>query len=126
MKHRLPIACRARAAIRCPLPKIIILNDLLSAGEHNNLGKIYESWGRNDLAAQQSRSALIQDPGSVSSFFMLATSALSANVLVITAPPYEGVFCEQGGDLRMLHGGQSEGTGGHEEGYLHRVHRSHP
>ena len=39
----------------CSLPRIIILNDPLSAEEHNNLGRIYESQEKYDLAAQQYR-----------------------------------------------------------------------
>ncbi|MGE5808366.1 MAG: hypothetical protein ACM32I_04495, partial [Nitrospirota bacterium] len=42
----------------CSLPRIIILNDPLSPEEHNNLGSIYESQGKFDLAAQQYREAL--------------------------------------------------------------------
>lgn len=55
----------------CSLPKIIILNDPLSAEEHDNLGRIYESQGKFDLAAQQYRSALRQDSKSLSSLLLL-------------------------------------------------------
>jgi tetratricopeptide (TPR) repeat protein len=55
----------------CSLPKIIILNDPLSAAEHDNLGRIYESQGKFDLAAQQYRSALKQDSKSLPSLLLL-------------------------------------------------------
>jgi Tfp pilus assembly protein PilF len=55
----------------CSLPRIIILNDPLSPEEHNNLGSIYESQGKFDLAAQQYREALKKEPKSVSSLLLL-------------------------------------------------------
>lgn len=55
----------------CSLPKIIILTDPLSAEEHNNLGRIYESQGKFDLAAQQYRSALKQDSKFLTSLLLL-------------------------------------------------------
>ena len=55
----------------CSFPKIIILHDPLSAEEHNNLGRIYESQGKFDLAAQQYRAALKQDPKSLPSLLLL-------------------------------------------------------
>jgi tetratricopeptide (TPR) repeat protein len=55
----------------CSLPKIIILNDPLSAEEHNNLGRIYESQGKFDLAAQQYQEALKKDRKSVPSLLLL-------------------------------------------------------
>ncbi len=55
----------------CSLPRIIILNDPLSAAEHDKLGRIYESQGKLDLAAQQYQAAIKQDPKSVSSYLLL-------------------------------------------------------
>jgi tetratricopeptide (TPR) repeat protein len=55
----------------CSLPRIIILNDPLSAEEHNNLGKIYESQEKYDLAAQQYREALKKDKKSVPALLLL-------------------------------------------------------
>jgi tetratricopeptide (TPR) repeat protein len=55
----------------CSLPRIIILNDPLSADEHNNLGKIYESQGKFDLAARQYREALKKDKKSVTALLLL-------------------------------------------------------
>src|SRR5512135_1576500 len=55
----------------CSLPRIIILNDPLSAEEHDKLGGIYESQGKFDLAAQQYREALRKEPKSVSSLLHL-------------------------------------------------------
>ena len=55
----------------CSFPRIIILNDPLSAEEHDKLGRIYESQGKFDLAAQQYEAAIKQDPKSVSSYLLL-------------------------------------------------------
>jgi tetratricopeptide (TPR) repeat protein len=55
----------------CSFPRIIIINDPLSAGEHEKLGKIYESHAEYDLAAQQYRQALEKDPHMVSSLLLL-------------------------------------------------------
>ncbi len=56
----------------CSLPRIIILNDPLSVEEHNNLGRIYQSQGKLDLAEQQYREALKKDPKSAASLLLLA------------------------------------------------------
>lgn len=81
MNHRGPFARPARFSLfifttllflyGCSLPRIIILNDPLSAEEHNNLGRIYESQGKFDLAARQYRSALKQDSKSLPSLLLL-------------------------------------------------------
>jgi len=55
----------------CSLPKIIFLNDPLSPAEHDNLGRIYESQEKFDLAVQQYKAALKQDPKSLSSLLLL-------------------------------------------------------
>jgi len=57
--------------VGCSLPRIIIINDPLSAGEHDNLGRIYESQGKPELAAQQYRAALKKDPKSAPSLLLL-------------------------------------------------------
>ena len=46
----------------CSLPKIIILHDPLSVEEHNNLGQIYESQQKYELAAEQYHEALKKTP----------------------------------------------------------------
>jgi tetratricopeptide (TPR) repeat protein len=79
--HRRPYATCTRSAIivlaslvalvGCSLPRIIIINDPLSIEEHNNLGRIYESQGKFELAAQQYRAALKKDPRSASSLLLL-------------------------------------------------------
>ena len=56
----------------CSLPRIIILNDPLSAEEHAKLGRVYEAQGKPDLAAQQYEAAVKRDPKSVSSLLLLA------------------------------------------------------
>jgi tetratricopeptide (TPR) repeat protein len=55
----------------CSLPRIVILNDPLSAEEHDKLGAIYESQGKLELAAQQYQEALDKEPKSVSSLLHL-------------------------------------------------------
>ncbi len=55
----------------CSLPKIIILHDPLSAEEHNNLGRIYESQNNFEQAMQQYHSALKKDPNFVPSLLLL-------------------------------------------------------
>ena len=45
----------------CSLPKIIVLHDPLSADEHLQLGSIYESQGKTELAREQYRTATVQD-----------------------------------------------------------------
>ncbi len=55
----------------CSIPKIIILHDPLSVEEHDNLGRIYESQQKYELAAEQYRAALKKDPKSVSSLLLL-------------------------------------------------------
>lgn len=55
----------------CSFPKIIILHDPLSADEHAQLGRIYESQGKEDLALQQYRAALKKDPKHAQSWLLL-------------------------------------------------------
>jgi Tfp pilus assembly protein PilF len=55
----------------CSLPRIIILHDPLSAEEHDNLGRIYESQGKPDLALEQYREALKKDKKHVPSLLLL-------------------------------------------------------
>lgn len=56
----------------CSLPRIIILNDPLSAEEHSNLGRIYEAQQKFELAAQQYRDALEKDRKYVPALLLLA------------------------------------------------------
>lgn len=55
----------------CSLPRIIVLNDPLSVEEHNNLGRIYETQEKYELAAQQYREALNKDKKSVPALLLL-------------------------------------------------------
>lgn len=55
----------------CSLPRIIILHDPLSADEHDRLGRIYESQGKQDLALRQYEAALKKDPGHAPSLLLL-------------------------------------------------------
>jgi Tfp pilus assembly protein PilF len=67
-----PVAPRVRVvalavAVMCAsgCAHFVILNDPLSAAEHNDLGVSYESRGENDLARQQYQAALHKDPSLV-------------------------------------------------------------
>ena len=55
----------------CSLPKIIVLHDPLTAEEHDNLGRIYESQGKFDIAAEQYREALKLDKTHLPSLLLL-------------------------------------------------------
>ncbi len=55
----------------CSLPRITMLHDPLTAGEHDDLGQIYESEGKPDLALEQYREALEQDRKHVPSLLLL-------------------------------------------------------
>lgn len=47
----------------CALPRIVILNDPLSAQEHNDLGVVYEQKGMYDLAEKEYRQAIAKEKG---------------------------------------------------------------
>jgi tetratricopeptide (TPR) repeat protein len=55
----------------CSLPRIIVLHDPLTPEEHDNLGRIYESQGKADLALEQYREALRQDKRHLPSLLLL-------------------------------------------------------
>jgi tetratricopeptide (TPR) repeat protein len=55
----------------CSLPRIIVLHDPLTAEEHDNLGSIYESQGKFDLALEQYREALRKDKEHLPSLLLL-------------------------------------------------------
>jgi Tfp pilus assembly protein PilF len=55
----------------CALPRIIVLHDPLSVEEHDNLGRIYELQGKEDLALLQYRAAVKKDPGHGGSWLLL-------------------------------------------------------
>ncbi len=55
----------------CSLPKIVFLHDPLAPEEHDNLGRIYESQGKFDLATRQYREALKKDRKHVPSLLLL-------------------------------------------------------
>ncbi len=55
----------------CSLPRIIVLHDPLTADEHDNLGRVYESQGKFDLALEQYREALIKDKKHLPSLLLL-------------------------------------------------------
>jgi len=50
------------AALLCGCSHIVVLNDPLSAAEHNDLGYYYETGGHTDLAQREYRKALKLDP----------------------------------------------------------------
>lgn len=47
----------------CALPRIVILDDPLSAQEHNDLGVVYEQKGMYDLAEKEYRLAIDKEKG---------------------------------------------------------------
>ncbi len=55
----------------CALPRIIVLHDPLTPEEHDNLGRIYESQGKTELALSQYRDALRQDKKHLPSLLLL-------------------------------------------------------
>ncbi|MGE5172558.1 MAG: tetratricopeptide repeat protein, partial [Betaproteobacteria bacterium] len=81
MKHRriFPIPGRiiifsivsALLLFGCSLPRIIVLHDPLTTEEHDNLGRIYESEGKLDLASDQYHQALKKDPKHIPSLLLL-------------------------------------------------------
>ena len=80
MKHRrsvirqwTPIIGIASALLlsACSLPRIIVLHDPLTVEEHDNLGRIYESQGKFDLALEQYREALRKDKEHLPSLLLL-------------------------------------------------------
>ncbi len=52
----------AMAAALAGCAHVVMLHDPLSAGEHNDLGVVYETQGQRDLAAKEYRKALRLDP----------------------------------------------------------------
>jgi tetratricopeptide (TPR) repeat protein len=58
-------ALLALATLAAGCAHFVILHDPLSAAEHNDLGVAYEAKGELDLAREQYRAALRQDPGMV-------------------------------------------------------------
>ncbi len=55
----------------CSLPRIIVLHDPLTPEEHDNLGRIYESEGKADLALDQYRQALEKNEDHLPSLLLL-------------------------------------------------------
>lgn len=55
----------------CSLPRIVVLHDPLTANEHDDLGRAYESEGKLDLAGAQYREALTKDPKHLPSLLLL-------------------------------------------------------
>jgi len=103
-------------ATSCSLPKIVVLNDPLSAEEHIKLGSIYVSQGKTALARDQFREAARQDPKSVRAWSLLGdaaykmkeyTGAEKAYTKAIDLDPKDGdlrnnlawVYVEQGKNL---------------------------
>jgi tetratricopeptide (TPR) repeat protein len=65
------VAALSAFSYGCSIPRIVILNDPLVAEEHRKLGRIYESQGKFELAAEQYEIAIKQDPKAVSSLLLL-------------------------------------------------------
>ena len=60
MLRRLLAACALMSLASCS--HLVVLHDPLSATEHNDLGVVYESTGRADLAAREYKKALRLEP----------------------------------------------------------------
>ncbi len=79
----------------CALPRIIILNDPLSVEEHDNLGRIYESQGKEDLALLQYRAAVKKDPGHVRSWLLLGDLSYKRGVFGEAETAYKKALSRQ-------------------------------
>jgi Tfp pilus assembly protein PilF len=86
----------------CSLPKIIVLNDPLSAEEHLKLGSIYDSQGKTALARDQFREAAGRDPKSVRAWSLLGDAAYKMKEYAEAEKAYaKAVDLDPGsGDLR--------------------------
>lgn len=67
----LVLAVAALFALSCTLPRILILDDPLSAAQHNELGFIYEGQGKYDLAEKEYGRALQKQNGWAVPYFNL-------------------------------------------------------
>ncbi len=105
------------AATSCSLPRIIVLNDPLTAEEHVRLGQVYESQGKLQLALQQYRAAVRGGSNSPLTWLMIGDlsfrtgahkEAEKAYLKAISLDPGNGnsynnlawVYLEQGDQLR--------------------------
>jgi Tfp pilus assembly protein PilF len=61
MKSLLVVVALVLLTSGCALPKIVVLHDPLSAEEHVQLGMIYQSQQKSDLAMEQYRAAVKKD-----------------------------------------------------------------
>ena len=59
---RRPAAALALLALFAGCSRFVILNDPLTAAEHNDLGVAYEAGGKPELAKREYRAALKRDP----------------------------------------------------------------
>ncbi len=71
MRAALFVIASAFVFSACSLPRIIVLHDPLTPEEHDNLGRIYESQGKSDLALEQYRDALRRDKRHLPSLLLL-------------------------------------------------------
>jgi Tfp pilus assembly protein PilF len=86
----------------CSLPKIIVLNDPLSAEEHLKLGSIYHSQGKTALARDQFREAARRDPKSLRAWSLLGDAASKMKEYAEAEKAYRKAMDldEKNGDLR--------------------------
>ncbi len=73
----------------CSLPRIIVLHDPLTAEEHDNLGRIYESQGKPDLALEQYKEALRKDKKHLPSLLLLGDLSYRTGDYVGAESAYE-------------------------------------
>ncbi len=86
----------------CSLPKIIILHDPLTAEEHDELGRSYESKGELKLAAQQYQEALRLDKKHLPSLLLLGDLSYRVNDYETAEQAYEKALKldPKNGDIR--------------------------
>lgn len=83
----LALSCIAVSA--CSLPRLIILNDPLSSAEHDDLGKIYEAQGKNEIALEQYQAALEKDPKFYSALMHVGDLAYRMNLYGVSEKAYK-------------------------------------
>ncbi len=82
----------------CSLPRIIVLHDPLSANEHDDLGRSYESKGEDGLALEQYREALKKDPKHLPSLLLLGDLSYRMKSYDDAASAYEKALALEPGN----------------------------
>ena len=96
----LRLALLAAAIAGCS--HIVVLNDPLTAAEHNDLGVAYEAAGKHDLALREYRKALKLDPGLVRARVNLGNLESAAGRLDRAEDCYRRALRDAPGDADAL------------------------